>query len=110
MPARMPVRRAEQRVANTVALMADKPDKPDKPVSKEARTLTLAGGLAVLNAAVAEAERIGQPMCISVVDTLSYGVRSDDAELARDQTLFALLMGRRESSISGVCVQGRSVV
>jgi guanine deaminase len=42
--------------------------------------------------------------------TLSYGVRSDDAELARDQTLFALLMGMRESSISGVYVQGRSVV
>ena len=36
---------------------------------KEARTLTLAGGLAVLNAAIAEAERIRQPMCISVVDT-----------------------------------------
>lgn len=63
MPARMPVRRAERRTANTVTLM------PDKPVTKDARTLTLAGGLAVLNAAVAEAERIGQPMCISVVDT-----------------------------------------
>ena len=36
---------------------------------KDARTLTLSGGLAVLNAAIAEAERIGQPMCISVVDT-----------------------------------------
>ena len=36
---------------------------------KDAKTLTLAGGLAVLNAAIAEAERIGQPMCISVVDT-----------------------------------------
>ncbi len=36
---------------------------------KEAKTLTLAGGLAVLNAAIAEAERIGQPMCISIVDT-----------------------------------------
>lgn len=36
---------------------------------KETRTLTLAGGLAVLQAAIAEAERIGQPMCISVVDT-----------------------------------------
>lgn len=35
---------------------------------KDARTLTLSGGLAVLNAAIAEAERIGQPMCISVVD------------------------------------------
>jgi len=42
--------------------------------------------------------------------TLSNGVRSDDVELARDQTLFALLMGIRESSISGVYVQGRGVV
>lgn len=42
--------------------------------------------------------------------TLSNGVRSDNAELARDQTLFALLMGMREASISGVYVQGRSVV
>lgn len=39
------------------------------PYVKDAKTLTLAGGLAVLNAAIAEAERIGQPMCISVVDT-----------------------------------------
>jgi uncharacterized protein GlcG (DUF336 family) len=36
---------------------------------KDTKTLTLAGGLAVLNAAIAEAERIGQPMCISVVDS-----------------------------------------
>jgi uncharacterized protein GlcG (DUF336 family) len=35
----------------------------------DTRTLTLEGGLAVLNAAIAEANRIGQPMCISVVDT-----------------------------------------
>ena len=41
----------------------------DKSFFKDAKTLTLAGGLAVLNAAIAEAERIGQPMCISVVDT-----------------------------------------
>jgi glc operon protein GlcG len=37
--------------------------------TRDARTLTLAGGLAVLDAAIAEAERIGQPMCITVVDT-----------------------------------------
>ncbi|WP_257165814.1 heme-binding protein [Bradyrhizobium sp. SRS-191] len=36
---------------------------------KDARTLTLAGGLKVLNAAITEADRIGQPMCIAVVDT-----------------------------------------
>ncbi|MBT9291534.1 GlcG/HbpS family heme-binding protein [Prosthecodimorpha staleyi] len=35
---------------------------------KDARILTLAGGLKVLDAAIAEAERIGQPMCIAVVD------------------------------------------
>lgn len=42
---------------------------PDMPLVRDAKTLTLAGGLAVLDAAIAEAERIGQPMCISVVDT-----------------------------------------
>ena len=42
---------------------------PQTHYAKDARTLTLAGGLAVLSAAIAEAERIGQPMCISVVDT-----------------------------------------
>jgi len=35
---------------------------------KEARTLTLEGGLKVLRAAIAAAQRIGQPMCIAVVD------------------------------------------
>jgi glc operon protein GlcG len=40
-----------------------------KPLVKDAKTLTLAGSFAVLNAAIAEAERIRQPMCISVVDT-----------------------------------------
>ncbi|MBJ7340878.1 amidohydrolase family protein [Mycolicibacterium sp.] len=34
-------------------------------------------------------------------------VRSEDPELAREQTLFALLMGIRESSIAAVYVQGR---
>jgi guanine deaminase len=38
---------------------------------------------------------------------LTHGVRSEDPELARDQTLFALLMGIRESSIAEVYVQGR---
>ncbi|MDI3564623.1 heme-binding protein [Bradyrhizobium sp. Arg816] len=36
---------------------------------KEARTLTLEGALKVLNAAIGEATRISQPMCIAVVDT-----------------------------------------
>jgi guanine deaminase len=40
---------------------------------------------------------------------LGNAVRADDAGLARDQTLFALLMGIRESSISEVYVQGRRV-
>lgn len=35
---------------------------------KDARILTLTGALKVLDAAIAEAERIGQPMCIAVVD------------------------------------------
>jgi guanine deaminase len=38
---------------------------------------------------------------------LSTGIRSADAEMARDQTLFALLMGLRESSVAAVHVQGR---
>jgi guanine deaminase len=38
---------------------------------------------------------------------LTKAVRADDAELARDQTLFGLLMGIRESSIAEVYVQGR---
>ena len=41
--------------------------------------------------------------------TLENAVRSDDADLARDQTLFGLLMGLRESSIAEVYVQGRRV-
>jgi guanine deaminase len=40
---------------------------------------------------------------------IAHGVRSDDPGLARDQTLFALLMGIRESSIAEVYVQGRNV-
>ncbi|MCW2687719.1 MAG: guanine deaminase [Mycobacterium sp.] len=38
---------------------------------------------------------------------LRNAVRSDDADLARDQTLFGLLMGIRETSIAEVYVQGR---
>ncbi|MET0455933.1 MAG: amidohydrolase family protein [Mycobacterium sp.] len=41
--------------------------------------------------------------------SLANAVRADDADLARDQTLFALLMGLRESSIAEVYVQGRRV-
>jgi guanine deaminase len=40
---------------------------------------------------------------------LTNGIRSDDATLARDQTLFALLMCLREPSITDVYVQGRPV-
>jgi uncharacterized protein GlcG (DUF336 family) len=36
---------------------------------RSGKTLTLDGGMAVLQAAISEAHRIGQPMCISVVDT-----------------------------------------
>jgi guanine deaminase len=39
--------------------------------------------------------------------TLAKAVRSDDPGLAREQTLFGLLMGIRESSIAAVYVQGR---
>lgn len=37
---------------------------------------------------------------------LHNGVRDDDPERARDQTLFALLMGMREPAIARVYVQG----
>jgi guanine deaminase len=38
---------------------------------------------------------------------ITQGVRSDDPVMARDQTLFGLLMGTRETSIAGTYVQGR---
>ncbi|WP_099024152.1 guanine deaminase [Mycolicibacterium palauense] len=40
---------------------------------------------------------------------LRHGVRSGDPELAREQTLFALLTGIRETSIAEVYVRGRRV-
>jgi guanine deaminase len=40
---------------------------------------------------------------------LTLGVRADDAHMARDQTLFALLMGIREPAVVHVYVQGRRV-
>ncbi|MBY4129330.1 guanine deaminase [Rhodococcus fascians] len=41
--------------------------------------------------------------------TMANAVRSEDVELARDQTLFALLMAMREPAIVGVYVRGRAV-
>ncbi len=41
--------------------------------------------------------------------SLANAVRAENPELARDQTLFGLLMGIRESSIAQVYVQGRPV-
>jgi guanine deaminase len=38
---------------------------------------------------------------------ITEGVRSDDPAMARDQTLFGLLMRTRETSIAGTYVQGR---
>jgi guanine deaminase len=38
---------------------------------------------------------------------LKYGIRSDDAQLAREQTLFVLLMGIREPAVTEVYVRGR---
>ena len=40
---------------------------------------------------------------------LENGIRDSDPELARDQTLFALLMGLREPAIAGVYVQGKRI-
>lgn len=50
------------------------------------------------------------PACTPALNgPIAHGVHSEDPDLARDQTLFALLMGIRESSITGVYVQGRNV-
>ncbi|QLL08010.1 amidohydrolase family protein [Mycobacterium vicinigordonae] len=43
----------------------------------------------------------------ALASALKYGVRSQDAGLAGQQTLFALLMGIRESSVAEVYVRGR---
>ena len=43
----------------------------------------------------------------SLAATLRNAVRAEDSDLARDQTLFALLMGIRETSIAEVYVRGR---
>ena len=40
---------------------------------------------------------------------LTQGIRADDDRTARDQTLFALLMGLREPAIAEVYVRGRRV-
>lgn len=40
---------------------------------------------------------------------VNHGTRSDDPILARDQTLFGLLMAMREPAIAHVYVQGRRV-
>jgi guanine deaminase len=40
---------------------------------------------------------------------MTHAVRSADAALARDQTLFLLLMGVRDTSIAEVYVKGRRV-
>ncbi|MGB2921921.1 MAG: amidohydrolase family protein [Mycobacterium sp.] len=45
----------------------------------------------------------------ALANSIVRGVRSSDVDMARDQTLFALLMGIRESSIVQVYVQGRRV-
>jgi guanine deaminase len=43
----------------------------------------------------------------SLKAAMTYGVRSDDPTMARDQTLFGLLMGIRETSVAHTYVQGR---
>lgn len=43
----------------------------------------------------------------ALASAIEYGVRSSDPAMAAQQTLFALLMGLRESAISEVYVQGR---
>ncbi|MGB3486016.1 MAG: guanine deaminase [Mycobacterium sp.] len=45
----------------------------------------------------------------ALATALRHGIRSAEPDLARDQTLFALLMGIREPAITEVYVQGRRV-
>ncbi|KIQ18220.1 guanine deaminase [Rhodococcus sp. MEB064] len=42
-------------------------------------------------------------------NAVTHGARADDAEMARDQTLFALLMQLREPAVAHVYVQGRKI-
>ena len=42
-------------------------------------------------------------------NAVTHGVRADDAEMARDQLLFALLMQLREPAIASVYVRGRKI-
>jgi glc operon protein GlcG len=69
---------------------------------KDTRTLTLEGALKVLNAAIAEATRIGQPMCIAVVDTggdlLAFG-RMDGS---KGLSVTSSINKARTSALSGV--------
>ncbi|OZG29048.1 guanine deaminase [Williamsia sp. 1138] len=45
----------------------------------------------------------------SLNNAVTYGARADDADMARDQILFALLMQLREPAITSVYVQGRKI-
>jgi len=45
-----------------------------------------------------------------LASVLERGIRADDAEMATDQTLFALLLALRQPAITGVFVRGRRVV
>ena len=44
-----------------------------------------------------------------LASVLERGIRADDAEMATDQTLFALLLALRQPAITGVFVRGRRV-
>ncbi|MUM18533.1 MULTISPECIES: amidohydrolase family protein [unclassified Mycobacteroides] len=44
-----------------------------------------------------------------LADNLSHAVRTEDEQLATEQTLFRLLMGLREPAISSVLVRGRDI-
>lgn len=45
----------------------------------------------------------------SLANAIDNGARADDEKMARDQTLFALLMQLREPAISAVYVKGRKI-
>lgn len=68
---------------------------------KDTRDLTLAGGLKVLHAAIAEATRIGQPMCIAVVDRGGNMVASARMDGAKALSVISAATKARTAALSG---------
>lgn len=68
---------------------------------RDTRILTLAGGLKVLQAAIAEAERIGQPMCIAVVDSGGQTVAFARMDGSKALSVISATTKARTAALSG---------